>query len=84
MYIHLGQNTVVKTKDIIGIFDIENTSMSKDTKALFSTFEKSGRVVNVSYEIPKSFLLVQNKQEAVIYITPISSATLKKRWSKHA
>ena len=35
MYIHLGQDTVVSTDSIIGIFDIENTSVSRDTKAFF-------------------------------------------------
>ena len=29
MYKHLGADTVVKTKDIIGIFDIESTTVSK-------------------------------------------------------
>ncbi len=82
MYIHLGQNTVVKTSDIVGIFDIDNTSISKHTKALFADFEKKKRVINVSFEIPKSFLLVKQGDESFIYITPISSATLKKRWSR--
>ena len=82
MYIHLGQNTVVKTSDIVGIFDIDNTSVSKNTKALFADFEKKKRVINVSFEIPKSFLLVKQGDESFIYITPISSATLKKRWSR--
>ena len=82
MYIHLGQNTVVKNSDIVGIFDIDNTSVSKHTKALFADFEKKKRVINVSFEIPKSFLLVKKGDESFIYITPISSATLKKRWSR--
>ena len=82
MYIHLGQNTVVKTSDIVGIFDIDNTSVSKHTKALIADFEKKKRVINVSFEIPKSFLLVKQGDESFIYITPISSATLKKRWSR--
>ena len=32
MYLHLGQDVVVRSRDIIGIFDIENTSVSKITK----------------------------------------------------
>jgi len=84
MYIHLGQNTVVKSSDIVGIFDIDNTSVSIHTKALFADFAKRGKVVNVSFEIPKSFLLVKQGEESFIYITPISSATLKKRWGRGA
>ena len=32
MFLHLGNNYLVNTKDIIGIFDIENTSVSANTK----------------------------------------------------
>ena len=28
MFIHLGQDTVVNDKEIVGIFDIENTTIS--------------------------------------------------------
>ena len=40
MYIHLGQDTVISSKQIVGIFDIENTSISKHTKAFFADNEK--------------------------------------------
>ena len=32
MYLHLGHDTVVRTSEIIGIFDIENTSVGQITK----------------------------------------------------
>ena len=32
MYIHLGNNVMLPTSDIIGIFDLENTSISKRTR----------------------------------------------------
>ena len=32
MFLHLGNNYLVNTKDIIGIFDIENTSVSANTR----------------------------------------------------
>ena len=32
MFLHLGNNYLVNTKDVIGIFDIENTSVSANTK----------------------------------------------------
>lgn len=52
MYLHLGEKTVVNTKYIVGIFDIENTSVSKDTRDfLRDSGEKHYQVVNVSYEM---------------------------------
>ena len=32
MFIHLGEKCIVRKKDIVGIFDIENTSVSAITK----------------------------------------------------
>ena len=48
MYLHLGQYTVVRTRDIVGIFDIENSSVSRFTKDYLAQAQKRGWVVNVS------------------------------------
>ena len=48
MYLHLGQDVVVRSRDIVGIFDIENTSVSKITKEYLTDQEKKPRVINVS------------------------------------
>ena len=79
MYLHLGEETVVRMKDIIGIFDIENTSISKHTKDFLARSEKGGRVVTVSYEMPKSFVVCESDEDEKVYISQISTATLKKR-----
>ena len=50
MYLHLGQDTVIQTKDIIGIFDLENSTISKYTREYLAKAEKEGKVVNVSME----------------------------------
>ncbi|MDF2568338.1 MAG: hypothetical protein K0R90_1794, partial [Oscillospiraceae bacterium] len=57
MYLHLGQDTVVLLKEVVGIFDIENASISKYTKHFLKTAEKQGQIFNVSYEMPKSFIV---------------------------
>ena len=45
MYIHLGQETLVKKEDIIGIFDLDNTTVSKRTRNFLTMAEKEGRVI---------------------------------------
>ena len=57
MYLHLGQDTVIKTNEIIGIFDMDTSTLSRTTCAYLAQCEKKGRVVNVSMELPKSFVL---------------------------
>ena len=79
MYIHLGSETVINEKNIIGIFDLESTTVSKHTRNFLYKKEKKNEVINVSYDLPKSFILCGNKKESKVYISQISSATLQKR-----
>ncbi len=83
MFLHLGNDVLINTKNLIGIFDIEKSSISKYTKEYLSNAEKLKRIVNVSFDLPKSFIvcLDENFNETV-YISPISTATLKKRFIK--
>jgi len=57
MYLHLGQGVVVPEADIIGIFDLDNTTSSRITRKFLSDAEKAGHVVNVSNELPNSFVV---------------------------
>ena len=80
MYLHLGQDTVVKLSEVVAIFDLENASVAKATKRYLALAQKQGLVVNVSTELPKSFVVcVDEKGKNTVYISQISSATLKKR-----
>ena len=80
MYLHLGQDTVVCDSDVLGIFDLDTSTVSKATRDYLAAAEKKKRVVNVSFELPKSFVVCSEKRGGVkVYISPISSSTLKKR-----
>lgn len=82
MYLHLGKDCVARTADIIGIFDLDNTSTARDTRAFLRRAQQEGRVVDVSPELPKSFLLVGERDRNNVYICQISAATLKARSGK--
>ena len=47
MYLHLGQSVVVPYRDVIGLFDLDNTSSSHLTRKFLERAEKEGRVVSV-------------------------------------
>ena len=79
MYLHLGQNTIVPESDVIGIFDLDNTTNSHITRRFLSESEKSGRIVSISEELPKSFILCGKSREFVVYLSQLSSQTLLKR-----
>ncbi len=79
MYLHLGGDTVINTDSIVGIFDLENTSISKHTKKFLACAEKEGRVVNVSYELPKSFIVTSENGCEKVYISQLAPSTLSRR-----
>ena len=79
MYIHLGQETVIRTADVVGIFDLDNSTVSKHTRDFLARAEKEKRVINVTYELPKSFVVVDDGTGLRVYISQISSTTLLKR-----
>lgn len=88
MYLHLGQETLVNTDDVVGLFDLDSTTLGKKTREFLAKAESEGRVVNVSTELPKSFVLVSPqkrpgapppKQGQRLYISQLSALTLKKR-----
>lgn len=83
MYLHLGQDTVILTDDIIGIFDLDTSTTSKRTRDYLARCEKAGEVINVTYELPKSFVLCcDSSGNKRIYISQLSSATLLNRQVK--
>lgn len=80
MFIHIGQDTVVIDKEIIGIFDMENTTVMKKTIDYLNNAEKKKLVINVApFELPKSFIVCQTPKGKKIYISPVSVGTVLRR-----
>jgi len=79
MYLHLGQNVIVPEADVIGIFDLDNTTGAHITRFFLNEAEKAGRVTAVSEELPKSFILCGKNKDFVVYLSQLSSQTLLKR-----
>ena len=73
MYLHLGMDKVITFDDIIGIFDLDTTTVSKNTRDFLAKAEKAGIVENVCYDLLKSFIFCKTadgKNRA--YISQIS------------
>ena len=79
MYLHLGQNTVVRTEDIVGVFDMDNSTVSRHTRLFLSKAQKENRVRNVSMELPKSFIVCERDGRQTVYISQIAPSTLLRR-----
>lgn len=82
MLLHLGNEVSVNTKDIVGIFDIEKSSVSKNTRDFLNGAEKKGKkIIYCTYDMPKSFIVTLDKDlTEKIYISQIACSTLLKRF----
>ncbi len=78
MYLSIGGDMALREKNIIGIFDLDNTSTSKRTREFLSRAEADGEVVPCD-DLPKAFLLTREYGFHRIYLTPLTAATLEKR-----
>lgn len=77
---HLGEGVVVRVRDIVGVFDMEKTTVSPLSRQFLADAQKGGRVFNVSYELPKSYVVCcEEDGTETVYISQISAATLRRR-----
>ena len=82
MYLHLGNEYLVKNEDIIGIFDLDSTTISKRTRDYLKVSERKKQVTVTSYELPKAFVVCAKKRgENNVFISQLSSATLLSRFN---
>ena len=83
MYLHAGNNKIIRTKSIIGIFDMDNATMGQDTKKFLKETEKKGNLELSKEEIPKSFVLYEKEDgETAVCITQLSTVSLASRIKK--
>ena len=80
MYLHLGQNEIVSDHRIIGIFDLDKCSYGKRTRDYLAAAEECGVVLDVSGDIPKSFVVCDHPyHEQIVYLSQLNTSTLKNR-----
>lgn len=78
IYLHIGNNYSVDVREIIGIFDMDNTTVTSCTKKLLDKAEKEKKLFLATYELPKTFIVTKKR----VYISQLAASTLKKRISK--
>lgn len=75
MFIHLGGDTVIRSKDVIAILDRQVKETSEITDQFLKHYEKTLMIEEISKDINKSIVITSDK----IFYSPISSGTLKRR-----
>ena len=76
MYLHLGADTVVRTRDIVAVFDLDRATVNATSRKFLAAAEKKKKVVNVSDDLPKSFVVCADGR---VLISAVSSQTIARR-----
>ena len=79
MYLHIGQDFVINEQDVIGIFDFDNISTSQTTMDFLKSLEAYEKLISISDELPKSFIITAAGGEYIGYLSPLSSRTIQNR-----
>ena len=79
MFLHLGGDAVVHEKSVIAVFDMDNTTISRQSRHFLNEAQRRGEVMDVTEDLPKSYIVTRYRGKTKVYISSISSATLAKR-----
>lgn len=79
MYLHIGNGESVRDEEIIGIFDLDTSTVSSITKKFISENQKEGCVEYADSDIPRAFVLVGKNKKYKIRLSRISTAGLRLR-----
>ena len=79
MFLHVGNNKNIRISSIVGIFDMDNATLSAITRKYLTAKQREGAVESAIEEIPKSFVLYRCDGEYKICFSQLSSSALKGR-----
>ena len=83
MYLHIGRNELIPEGRVIGVFDLDTCGAGKRTREFLRRAEDAGAVVDVSGELPRSFVLADHPyHDQIVYLSQLTPATLEKRWQR--
>ena len=77
MYLHIGGDTALQTKEIVGLFDFDGASRGRGTLDFLRRREKDGRLIERHGDaMPRSFAVTASDR---VYLSPVTTETLYKR-----
>jgi hypothetical protein len=81
VFLHVGHNKSLRSDEIVGIFDMDTSTVSKVSRDFLAKAQKNGEVINVTDEIPKSYILTCKKKERKprVIISQLAVQTLNER-----
>ena len=79
MYLHIGNDIIIKKSEIIGIFELDGKITTEQTKKFLKEAQNRNILTSAGYDLPKSFILVKDEEGETVYLSHISVSSLIKR-----
>lgn len=82
MYLHIGGDTAINMKDVVAVFDMDNTTVTQRSRRFLSECDKRCEIIDVTDDLPKSYIVTSQNGVQKVYISSLSPQTLLKRAKK--
>ena len=79
MYLSIGGGFVVRRRDIVAVFDMDNATYSRISRDALSLAEKRGEVITAAEDIPRTFIVCEEGGKRRVYLSGLSGSALKRR-----
>lgn len=81
MFLHLGSDVSVLTRDVVAVLDMETATTMKDSREFLKMCDEEEFIVTVADgEMPKSVIVTERDGRSAVYISPIAASTIKRRF----
>ncbi|PWU70089.1 extracellular matrix regulator RemB [Gracilibacillus dipsosauri] len=77
MFIHIGDDHVIQSKDVIAIIDYSLVTSSTINEEMLQELRREKEIIATEEDLTKAIVITTNK----VYYSPLSVLTLKKRAS---
>lgn len=78
-YLHIGGETVVRTEDIVALFDLDNSSAAVRTRQFLRRVQTENAVVAATDDLPRSVVLCMEDGRERVYLSLLSTSALQRR-----
>ncbi len=72
MILHISNGVAIRGRDVIGVFDMDTSTVNRATRDFLSKNEREGRVTETGNDLPRSFIVTDN----TVYISPLNTSTI--------
>ena len=79
MYLHIGNDIIIKKTEIVGIFELDGKITTEQTKKYLNGAQKKNILKSAGDDLPKSFVITDGEDGEKVYLSHISVSSLLKR-----